>query len=128
MIHEDLLRHLLEPADAHGRCYGVVVGVVSNEGISIVQTGGRDHDSDIRAAIAELVRVANADPLLPTDQATALRERAKDLQVETAKKPKRWNRDTVRTLLTDISQLAATTVATAGAAEAVKESLGPLIR
>jgi uncharacterized protein involved in type VI secretion and phage assembly len=30
MIHEDLLRHLLAPADAHGRCYGVVVGVVSN--------------------------------------------------------------------------------------------------
>ena len=30
MIDQDLLRHLLAPADSHGRCYGVVVGVVTN--------------------------------------------------------------------------------------------------
>ena len=30
MMHDDLLHQILAPSDSHGRCYGVVVGVVTN--------------------------------------------------------------------------------------------------
>lgn len=105
-----------------------VVGVVYNKGFSFVQAGDPVNGPDVRAAIADLLRVTQADSELPPEQGAEVRERARQLQAETTAKSKHWNRRTLRDLLTDLSSLAATTTATAGAVEAVRESLGPMIR
>jgi hypothetical protein len=105
---------------------GGVTGVVENKGLSLVQVGAPDQGAAVRTALAELLQAVDADPDLPAERGSQVRDRVRELQAAAAG-PKRGRRAKLHALLADLTLLAAGTVATTGAVDAVRESLQPLL-